>query len=472
MAVNFYITGWLTASAGVGLIKAFKEYGEESFTVEGNKIGIPEELIEEIPRVLANILTENYELKESLSVKDALQKALSPFRNFHNNHVVINNSSIKKWAEEKEGKVKSKDELKKLLEEYLTHVIFENILKSKESEKACFFCNERKAYLKGREVSVFDATVFTPLSGSLETVNNFFYNGRSNLYLCKECELFFLFSSFGFTRTPRGTYIFAYVPDLMETYSINNMLHIEKEFSKEWFDRSVAEIVKNIEKEKADWLLSNIYFVELEPFGRDKSKIYTFSIPPRVARAMKRYLDEYPKNLNSLFGTFLEYIYSGRNLYELLLLILSGYLFSESYKKGGKLPPPIKFGTAQKFLPKYLLFFIKFQEVLDMRDNVEKQINWAYAEGLNLRKEIFRNAENEERAKKKIQGISYRLLDAVRRRDTDSFEQNVIRAYLEVEREIPYLFVEAMKSGAFNRIAYAFLIGLNGGNKGDGEPSE
>ena len=101
---------------------------------------------------------------------------------------------------------------------------------------------------------------------------------------------------------------------------------------------------------------------------------------------------------------------------------------------------------------------------MEDKEKVSKQINWAYSEGLAL-KEIYEQSMGKEKASRKVEGISYRLLDAVRRRDTDAFQQNLIRAYLEAEREIPYIFVEALKDGNFNRIAYAFLIGLNGKSK-------
>ena len=104
------------------------------------------------------------------------------------------------------------------------------------------------------------------------------------------------------------------------------------------------------------------------------------------------------------------------------------------------------------------------------KEKVEKQINWAYAEGLKI-KESLEKRYGKERAERKREGISYRILDAIRRRDIDAFQQNLIRAYLEVEEEIPYIFVEALKDENFNRIAYAFLVGLNGKGKDYGETS-
>jgi CRISPR-associated protein Cas8b1/Cst1 subtype I-B len=207
--------------------------------------------------------------------------------------------------------------------------------------------------------------------------------------------------------------------------------------------------------------------VEIEKVGDAQANIYTLNISAKLARAIREMIDEYPPLFDDLFDPFIEYVYSGRSLYEFLFSMLSSFFYSERYKKlSGRKAEVIKKGKALKYLPKNLTFFIKFQEVLNMeeKEKVSKQVNWAYGEGLSLRKAYF-NELGEDRAKKKIESISYRILEAIRRRDTDAFEQNLIRAYLEVEREIPYVFVEALKDGSFNRIAYAFLIGLNGKDK-------
>ncbi|MDQ7083115.1 MAG: type I-B CRISPR-associated protein Cas8b1/Cst1 [Aquificota bacterium] len=178
------------------------------------------------------------------------------------------------------------------------------------------------------------------------------------------------------------------------------------------------------------------------------------------------YLAKYPKTLNPVFSRFLEYLYSGRNLYGLLLEILYGYFHGEGLRRSGRgrVSEALRVGMylAGGYLPSSLLFLSKFQEVVEMKEkkDVEKQVNWAYLEGLKLKESLYR--ELGERAKDRIRSISYSILEAIRRRDTDAFQQNLIRAYLSVEKEIPYIFVEALKDGSFNRVAYAFLIGLNG----------
>jgi len=475
MAVKFYTFNWLTASAGVGLIKALKEYGLNwQDYVKGNVIEFPEDIAKKLGDIYANYLV--YDLSEKiLDSKNILNSIiLQKIGDFYNNSILTNPSTLSSWKKKNQEEFKNLtlEKAKELVRKFINDK-FSELLSYPLTEKKCFFCNERYAYenKKKRKPKTFGAENFTPLSASFETVENFFYNGRNTIYLCAHCEIFLFFSAFGFTKTPRKTYLFVYVPDLTESYRLNDKLQIEKNISADWLKESVLEVVKDLEKEKAEWLYQNIYVVEIEKVGDAQSNIYSFSIPLRIVKAIRLLIDEYPKMLNEIFSDFLDYVYSGKNLYELLFKILAGYFFAESKYSGKVNDKVINFGKnlaknkgkEKKPLYKSILYLSKFQEVLNMneKDKVEKQINWAYSEGLKV-KEILEEKFGKERARKKKEGISYRILDAIRRRDIDAFQQNLIRAYLEVEREIPYIFVEALKEENFNRVAYAFLVGLNG----------
>jgi hypothetical protein len=127
-----------------------------------------------------------------------------------------------------------------------------------------------------------------------------------------------------------------------------------------------------------------------------------------------------------------------------------------------------------KTLPRGLLFLALFEELLkegsEMKDTVKKKIDWAFAEGKRVRETL--KTLYPDRFEKKIETASYRLLEAIRRRDTDAFAQNLIRLYLDVKKPIPKLFADALNEEYFNRIAYAFLIGLNNEYAVEGEEKE
>ncbi len=495
MGIRFFTDNWLTASAGVGLLRVLEHTGYilEDF-VNGNTVELSQEILQNLGKLYNEYLFKEFKPDDSwkASLREKRKKnektdvytevVYKRINDFFSNSPLTNQSKIKHVKEITILPLDDEDkaemlvwENKGLIEDFIKDR-FQEILNYPRSNKICFFCRERHAYKKNGKVKILDATNFTPLTASPDTVENFFWEGRSNMYLCPECEIFLYFSAFGFHKTPMGTYLFVYMPDLENTKRINDLLRTETGL-KSFMDKTIVEASKIIEGRKAEWILRNIYIVEIEKVKDAQSNIYTLSMSQRLAKAIKENIGNYPKHkgFGDLFSIFLAYIYSGRSLYEFIYKILSGFFYRERYKKLTKRRDIqlVKMGMNFKnYLPYSLTYFIKFQEVLDMEDKerISKQINWAYREGLTL-KEIYEKSKNigKEKAKRKIEGISYRLLDAIRRRDTDAFQQNLIRAYLEVEREIPYIFVEALKDGSFNRIAYAFLIGLNGKAKEEEE---
>ncbi|MFZ8787781.1 type I-B CRISPR-associated protein Cas8b1/Cst1 [Thermocrinis sp.] len=411
-----------------------------------------------------------YLLKDKESVKKLLEDSyeqkgadINPYntliysrlRDFHSNSPFTNQSHeyirrlkgvYSENLEEVLGKVKES-----FLEAYR-----KLLATTKDLSSTCFFCHERQAK------NYVDATTFTPLFASLETVRNFIWDP---IPICKECEFLLYFASAGFYKSA-GKYLFVYVPDdLLETYRLNLILSTKKEIEKEKLGRvwSIVKYVLELEKQKSSWVLQNIYFVEIEIVGDATANIYSFHISPNLAKAIRELIDNYPKNLQDIFSEFLFYIYTGRSLYEFLFLLLSGFIRKDSYKnlQGGTIESKIvQAGRNMKYISQNLLFFINFQEVLNMNEQ-KGYIDRAFWAGRELKK-LYK--ENES-TRKKLEPLTYRLLEAIRRKDKEYFIHNLIRAYLEVEKEIPYLFKEALDDKNFSMIAYAFLIGLNSEEK-------
>jgi CRISPR-associated protein Cas5t len=464
--VRFYAGNWLTASACVGVLKVLENVGEDiKRYVEERTLKIPKSLWEKLPELYVDYL-----LKDKESVKRSLEDSyrqrgddINPYntliysrlRDFHSNSPFTNQSH--EYIKRLKGVYSENLEevLEKVKESFL-EAYRKLLTTTKELSSTCFFCHERQAK------NYVDATTFTPLFASLETVRNFIWDP---IPICKECEFLLYFASAGFYRSA-GKYLFVYVPDdLLETYRMNVVLSTEEEIEEEKFGKvwSIVKYVLDLEKQKSSWVLQNIYFVEIEMVGDATANIYSFHISPNLAKAIRELIDNYPKNLQSIFSEFLFYIYTGRSLYEFLFLLLSGFIRKDSYKnlQGGTIESKIvQAGRNMKYISQNLLFFINFQEVLNM--NTQKDYtNWAFWAGKELKK-LYKENESTQ---KKLEPLTYRLLEAIRRKDKEYFIHNLIRAYLEVEKEIPYLFKEALDDKNFSMIAYAFLIGLNSEEK-------
>jgi len=478
--IKFYANNWLMASACVGVLKVLEWYSKnENLEIKENILKLPENIWSDLPKIYAEYLVKDGKeiLKKSYeSQKDKDKSNFNPYNtlimkvlgHFHVNSPFTNQKCG--YIEELKGVYEpGKEELaiEKVKESFLA-AYYKFLEKKIDLSFLCFFCHERTAK------NFLDATNFTPLFASPETVRNFFWDP---IPICKECEFLLYFSSVGFSKSG-GKYLFVYIPtDLWETYISNSTLSVGEEIEREklgllW--RVVDRIIKE-EKQKSTWILQNIYFVEIEKVGDATSNIYSFHIHPRLAKVIREKIDKYPKNLNGIFSDFLFYIYTGRSLYEFLFLLVSGFVRGKSYENiEGKTTENriISAGKSLKSLNKNLTFFIEFQETLNGRGvSTMNYIDWAYQEGKKL-KANYISAMGKEKAKKKVETLTYRLLDTVRRKDKEHFAQNIIRAYLEVEKEIPYLFKEALKDEEFNMIAYSFIIGLNSQERKEGKEEE
>ncbi|MFP3158740.1 MAG: type I-B CRISPR-associated protein Cas5b [Hydrogenobaculum sp.] len=464
--IRFYSENWLMASACIGVLKVLKKQGEkiENF-VEEKTLKIPKDLWEKLPETYADYLLNDKETTKKLLDDVYKQKGdnINPYNtliytkliDFHSNSPFTNQSHnyikrLKGVYSENIGEV-----MEQVKESFLE--AYKKLLTiSKNISEICFFCHERQAK------NIVDATNFTPLFSSLNTVKNFIWDP---IPICKECEFLLYFASAGFYKSG-GKYLFVYIPDnLLETYRLNLVLSTEEEVEQDKLGKiwSVVKHVLGLEKQKSSWILQNIYFVEIEMVDESTANIYSFNISPTLAEAIRNLIDKYPKNLQSVFSDFLFYVYTGKSLYEFLLLLISGFIKKESYKNlelktiESRI---IQTGKKLDYLSKNLLFFIEFQEVLNMSEQ-KNYIDWAFWEGKKL-KGFYTKDPNKE---KKLEPLIYRLLEAIRRKDKGYFIHNLIRAYLEVEREIPYVIKESLDDKNFNMIAYAFLIGLNSEEK-------
>jgi CRISPR-associated protein Cas5t len=463
--VRFYAGNWLMASACVGVLKVLENAREDiEKYVEERFLTLPKELWQRLPELYAEYLLKDAEHTLRASYEKEKDKSkFNPYNviilrslgDFYKNSP-FTNPALSYITKLKGLSIENISQVKNQVKSSFIEGYEYFLSKAVETSQTCFFCHERQAK------NFVDATNFTPLFASIEKRRNLFWD---LMPICKECEFLLYFASAGFYRSA-GKYLFVYVPDdLLETYRMNMALSTKEEIEKEKLGKvwSVVKYVLDLEKQKSIWILQNIYFVEIEMVGDATANIYSFHISPNLAKAIRELIDNYPKNLQDIFSEFLFYIYTGRSLYEFLFLLLSGFIKKDSYKnlQGGTIESKIvQAGRNMKYIGQNLLFFINFQEVLNM--NTQKDYtNWAFWAGRELKK-LYKENESTQ---KKLEPLTYRLLEAIRRKDKEYFIHNLIRAYLEVEKEIPYLFKEALDDKNFSMIAYAFLIGLNSEEK-------
>jgi CRISPR-associated protein Cst1 len=109
--------------------------------------------------------------------------------------------------------------------------------------------------------------------------------------------------------------------------------------------------------------------------------------------------------------------------------------------------------------------YLKGVEEMDkVKENRELVTN-VRMDGLRLRRGYFDKDKSKEKtsAKAKTRGISYRLLNALKTRNTEMFMHNIITGYMYIGETIPKNLTIALESDEeLGIIGYAFVTGLNG----------
>jgi CRISPR-associated protein Cas5t len=499
--VMFYPNNWLMSSACVGMLKVLEwKYKNFSKFVEGKKVKIDKEIWDEIPYLYAEYLCElnkkgfintldelikdvsnennenkaqeigakSYKVLIKTNISDALYRNGRLTQNFKSEYkreignkfleALKNlNKPIEKLTDQEKDFIFK--EIKECVKQKFAKALEEEIIETSVDRIAltCSFCNHRKA------IKFVEERNFTPLFASFETMRNFFWD---NIPICKECAISLFFSSISFVSSGAQKQIFIYIPqNLEETYRINTSKELEEDVMSEKANKgnkslySLMNKLVKYEIQKTEWMLESIYLVELEaPSNSNDVRIYSFHISDRIAQAIRTEIKSYPKELSRIFSEFMFYIYTGKSLYDFLLYLLSGFLRQKSYEnlKDNKVDARIVDAGKNMKISESLLFFINFQEVLNMNEQRD-YIKQAFRAGRELKSSYIKSEGNQ----KKLEELTYKLLEAIRRKDQGYFSQNLIKAYLRVGKEIPYFFVEVLKDKNFNMIAYAFLMGLN-----------
>jgi CRISPR-associated protein Cas5t len=488
--VMFYPNNWLMASACVGMLKVLEwKYKNFSKFVEGNKVKIDRRIWDEMPYLYGEYLcelnkerfintldelikdagnennenkaqeigAEIYKVLINTNIKHNLYRNSFLTNNFGYKQEIgvkflqvltnLNNKPIEELTDEDKNHVF--EEIKTIVKQKFAEALRKEIGERKVSELTCSFCNHRDA------IKFVEERNFTPLFASLNTMRNFFWD---NIPICKECAISLFFSCISFVSSGAQKQIFIYIPqNLEETYRINTIKELEEDIVSplySWMNKLVK-----YEIQKTEWMLESIYLVELEaPSDANDVRIYSFHISDRIAQAIRTEIKRYPKELDSIFSEFMFYINTGKSLYDFLLYLLSGFFSKKSYEnlKDNTVDARIVNAGKNMKISESLLFFINFQEVLNMNEQRD-YIKQAFRAGRELKSSYIKSEGNQ----KKLEELTYKLLEAIRRKDQGYFSQNLIKAYLRVEKEIPYFFVEVLNDKNFSMIAYAFLMGLN-----------
>lgn len=239
--------------------------------------------------------------------------------------------------------------------------------------------------------------------------------------------------------------------EIINNGEINNICGFFKVISEE-MDRKINEGVK--------YELADVQVVRYE------NENYRFNL---LTKKMLEVLNKSTKELNYLLKLGFKEIKTYFNIYDEVMkrLLINENLFllihkliiqkltkpSESYYHLGHIAYLLEINN--NFLQGVVGMEIKEKDILKLSKN----------SGF-----YFRKAYEERKAENKINGIAYRLLNALKTNNKHMFMDTLINCYLYIKQSVPKVFVDGMKDDyEFKSVGYAFVAGMTNEAKKNNE---
>ena len=324
--------------------------------------------------------------------------------------------------------------------------------------KVCEMCANYKGI-----VSTYTEGQFAPLAVSSENAMNMYWNMNMDFSICDVCKLILFCTPAGATlirkkyiqNEDNEFYSFVNLDTSVKDLYNTNFIFRSKRDSENPYDELIIDIV-GANQEKSKWQLENILFVEFTAsVDAKKCKMNYFNMPTYLAKFFTN--KKSSERLNSI---------KDRNLKAAIIdLILKEndlkYLIIEKLRE--KISNKIDISKGSYTLSndifktiniRYLISYYKKGGTGKVEDKKLKAARYAGRDIHDFY--VKNNTEN------KLDGIAYRLLNAVKVRNKKDFMDTILRLFMSSEKSVPSLFLDVMaeKELDFESIAYAFISGL------------
>lgn len=327
----------------------------------------------------------------------------------------------------------------------------------------CFTCDNKISKLNKPEA--FDLTWLVKTGVDMSRKSSHFWNLNGDAYICPVCNLLYSCLPLGFT-TIKGKGLFINNNQNINCLEQSNIINVkyENESLEEIEQLSYLNIVNSMEQYNVNNLekeFENIQIIKID--SNNDRRPYSFNmLSPRLMKIIY----SHRKRLNTLikvrvkitdkyyinlYDEVIKGLYDGKNLFGLIADLVTLYL-NGSFK-------------GINYIYKILQINSSVTGGKEMRLD---DINRFNSYGLKLR-EVYVSKGSEG----KLSGITYRLLNALKTKDSAKFMETLINSYMYMKLKIPSEFSKGLKDDdLLQNIGYAFLIGLqgeNGNKKDDGE---
>ncbi|WP_058486791.1 type I-B CRISPR-associated protein Cas8b1/Cst1 [Defluviitalea phaphyphila] len=290
------------------------------------------------------------------------------------------------------------------------------------------------------------------------------WNFNNDIGICPICKLIYFCIPAGFTSIyDKGIFI-NQNRDIESIIKVNQKIKIEVIENDN--TNNIFRVFQTILEEMKEEInkISKYELADVQVVRYEKDR-YRFNL---LSKQMLKVLNKSTKELNSLIKTSYKEFDTYFNIYdetmkrllnkENLFLLIHKLIVrkltkpSDSHYHVGHINNLLKINN--NFLEGVVGMEVKEKDILELSKNA----------GF-----YFRKAYEEKKAENKINGIAYRLLNALKTNNQHMFMDTLINCYLYIKQAVPKVFVDGMKNDyEFKSVGYAFVAGMtNEPNKTD-----
>lgn len=366
---------------------------------------------------------------------------------------------------EKDEKRISKASIK-IIEQIMKDINSKFIKKKKNIE-------DIKSYMNGLEtcemcgtykglINDYSESNFAPLGVSNDNAKNMFWNQDSKYSICDICKLILFCTPAGATYTKKN-YIenednefYSFVnmdTSIDDIYNTNINLKKLKDRENPFNDLVIDIVSEN--KEKSEWQLQNILFVEFKAsIEAKKCKMNYFNMPTYLAKFF----------VNEKNSKLIQSIYNQRFKANIVDILLKNkdlkHIISKSLRD--KIKDFLEDGHKSNISSNDIFKAIKIRALIDSYKKGVSKMNDKKLQVVKFAGHEIHDYYVNTNSKNKINGVAYKLLNAVKVGNKKDFMDTILRVFISAEKSVPSVFIEIMaeKDLDFESIGHAFITGL------------
>lgn len=290
----------------------------------------------------------------------------------------------------------------------------------------------------------FDEGTFSPLALSIRNAINMTWNsnGKDLLPLCSLARLLLFCAQAGATVS-QGKSVFVFYGGTFDEIYQTNQFYSNVKSSNKTFDEIVFDLVRE-KKLKADYMKKHYLIYEYESDYQAKKTLLDYMVmTPNLVVLFSEHEKLFKGIHYSNKGSLIRLLLRGIDSKQLISNVLREKI-TNSYSP---------FEVIQMIQIRHLnQIYAKGEEVVD--SSKQRRSVWALVKSAEEVK--YRIGE------KKAQGIAYRLLNAVRSNNKNTFMDTVMRTYISCDLQMPGLLLEVLHEDKldFATVGNAWIAGL------------